>query len=445
MPAIDASGVNISAHELTGITTMLKPFILLPLLTSVLLASVSGSGFAQAPTKAEPERQSLAKLLSPDIYKAPKVYPHPKLDQGHIKAIFYEGLKYQGKPTRVFGYLGIPKSDKPVPGMVLVHGGGGTAFPEWVKVWNDRGYAAIAMSLEGDMPQTADGRGKQAHKHSGPSRVGMFADIDKPLKDQWMYHAVSDCVLAHSLLASLPEVDTNRIGITGISWGGILCSLVSGVDSRLKCAIPVYGCGYLSESKGHFSKLRLNESESNKKKKYWDPANQFVRGYVPTLWVNGDSDAHFSINCTSRSFKATHDHAYLCIHPSMPHGHRAGWDPRQVPEIYAFADWILKRKKPGWPRIKRQPSGRRVNIAFESDRPVREAMVYYLNEKLTYRVSRKSPKHSRPGPWLRMPAKVNAEDQTITAVVPNSCRTYYVNLKTNQGHICSSVLVELER
>lgn len=29
--------------------------------------------------------------------------------------------------------------------MVLVHGGEGTAFAKWVRLWNERGYAAIAM------------------------------------------------------------------------------------------------------------------------------------------------------------------------------------------------------------------------------------------------------------------------------------------------------------
>jgi hypothetical protein len=32
-----------------------------------------------------------------------------------------------------------------VPGIVLLHGGGGTAFESWVKLWVDRGYAAIAI------------------------------------------------------------------------------------------------------------------------------------------------------------------------------------------------------------------------------------------------------------------------------------------------------------
>ena len=223
----------------------------------------------------------LVDILDSTIYQAPKIYWEPSKDQGDIKALFYTTIPYKGKETRAFAYLGIPKSDQPVPAMVLVHGGGGKAFHEWVKIWNDRGYAALSMSLEGHMPDE-EGKGKHRHAYSGPTRVGRFDDIERPLQEQWMYHAVSDIMLGHSLIASLPEIDADRIGITGISWGGILSSLVSGIDKRLACAMPVYGAGYLYESKGHFGKHGNKTPEFIEKKKYWDPARQFASGKVPT-------------------------------------------------------------------------------------------------------------------------------------------------------------------
>jgi len=69
--------------------------------------------------------------------------------EGDLKKILYANELYLGKETEVFAYLGVPDSDTPVPGMVCVHGGGGKAFAEWVQMWVDRGYAAIAMDLSG--------------------------------------------------------------------------------------------------------------------------------------------------------------------------------------------------------------------------------------------------------------------------------------------------------
>ena len=48
-----------------------------------------------------------------------------------------------------------------------------------------------------------------------------------------------DVILAHSLLRSWPRVDPERIGLTGISWGGYLTCIATGVDNRFKFAIPV--------------------------------------------------------------------------------------------------------------------------------------------------------------------------------------------------------------
>ena len=77
---------------------------------------------------------------------------------GSVKALFFDGLPWKGKPTRVFAYYGIPSNEGggKVPAIVLVHGGGGTAFARWVKLWNDRGYAAIAMDTCGAVGGAGD-------------------------------------------------------------------------------------------------------------------------------------------------------------------------------------------------------------------------------------------------------------------------------------------------
>ncbi|MDO6792079.1 prolyl oligopeptidase family serine peptidase [Tamlana sp. 1_MG-2023] len=383
----------------------------------------------------------LTKFLDAKVFETPKLYWKPELDQGNIKALFYETLDYEGRPTRAFAYMGTPESETLVPAMVLVHGGGGRAFYEWVKIWNDRGYAAIAMSLEGHV-HDEKGEGKYKHEFSGPQRVGRFDDIQLPLKEQWMYHAVSDILLGHSLLAAQPEVDASRIGITGISWGGILSSLVSGVDSRLQCAIPVYGAGFLYESKGHFGDEGDNSPEVIEKKKFWDPARQFSKAKVSTLWVNGDSDAHFSLNITSHSFDVTKDHAFMSIHHGMKHGHPPGWRPNEVPEIYAFADYILKGKSPGLGRITKQPSERKSVVKYASEVPVVKATLYYQKEPLTY-TKLEGEKHPHPGTWFSIPLTLQTKDKSVAVELPKDCKTYYVNLEDERGFIISTQLIVL--
>ncbi len=86
--------------------------------------------------------------------------------------------------------------------------------------------------------------------HSGgpPGWDASFHQVaeNDPVEDQWQYHAVTAALNAHSLLAAHPAVDADRIGLTGISWGGYMTCVVAGVDPRYRFAVPVYGCGFLA-------------------------------------------------------------------------------------------------------------------------------------------------------------------------------------------------------
>src|SRR5262249_5262137 len=150
---------------------------------------------------------------------------------------------YKGKPTRVFAYYAEPeKVNGKLPAMVLVHGGGGTAFPEWAQLWAKRGYVALAMDLAGH------GEKRKRLPDGGPNQDDAARCGKNDVKEMWSYHAVAAVIRGHSLLRSLPNVDAEHIGITGISWGGYLTCIVAGVDDRFKVAIPVYGCGFIHEN-----------------------------------------------------------------------------------------------------------------------------------------------------------------------------------------------------
>ena len=154
----------------------------------------------------------------------PKGYPNQK-------ALFIQGPDYHGKPTKAFGYVGFPEGthrERSLPAVVLVHGGGGYAFPGWVKKWTDRGYAAIALSNTGFHPTNGDitefdqaiswKRQEDMEQGwiSGPDNDTM-ANSEQDLNEQWMYHAVILTILAHNLLRQNARIDVSRIGLTGIS------------------------------------------------------------------------------------------------------------------------------------------------------------------------------------------------------------------------------------
>ena len=90
------------------------------------------------------------------LQRPPQTHPAPGPRVPGLRALFYEGLPFEGRRATVFAWYGKPRgasAEHKVPGIVLVHGGGGTAFETWVRLWNKRGYAAIAMDHNGGAPK----------------------------------------------------------------------------------------------------------------------------------------------------------------------------------------------------------------------------------------------------------------------------------------------------
>lgn len=259
---------------------------------------------------------------------------------GPLRKLYYESEPRNGKPTRVFGYCAFPaKLEGKAPAMVLIHGGGGKAFPEWVRLWADRGYIALAMDLAGKGPDD------QPLPDGGPDQSDTYK-LPKDrmdLKEMWTYHAVAACVRANSLLASLPEVDPERIGVTGISWGGYLTCIVAGVDDRFKCAVPVYGCGYLHENSAWLKQFAaMPEDWRGEWVKNFDPSSHVGRAKMPVLFVNGTNDFAYPLDSYQKTYRLVQNRE-LCVTVNMPHGHVQGWAPV---EIGLYSDQFVRGGKP---------------------------------------------------------------------------------------------------
>ncbi len=141
----------------------------------------------------------------PEVFDSPEI----RSSDPRIRALFFAGAPYRGEETRVFAWLGMPetKPGEKVPGIVLLHGGGGTAFESWVKLWVERGYAAIAIDHFGTLPvpENQKTRGRATRRADQPAAVKAFAQLGEPLRDQWPYQAITAAILAHSLLLAQPE------------------------------------------------------------------------------------------------------------------------------------------------------------------------------------------------------------------------------------------------
>ncbi|MEN6400872.1 MAG: acetylxylan esterase [Armatimonadia bacterium] len=357
--------------------------------------------------------------------KVPQTWPAEGFEAEGMKALYCEGPAYEGIPTRVFAWLGIPKVEpgQKVPGMVLVHGGGGTAFANWVKLWMDRGYAAIAMDTCGALPRGTYGKWDR-NPQGGPPGWGGYGQIDEQREDQWAFHAVASALLANTLLRAQPEVDPERIGVTGISWGGYLTSIIAGVDPRLKLAVPVYGCGFTLDHNFAASIMGLGKERADRWMKWWDPSSYLGDAKMPMLWVTGTNDFAYTFPALQKSYRLPKTPRTLAIRIRMPHGHGpAGEGPE---EIRVFADSILKGGDP-LPKITAQGrEGQSVWATFESKRPVAKA-------ELTYTKALGAWKERL---WEALPAQI--EGGKVTATLPEGTTVYYLNLFDDRNCVVST-------
>ena len=368
-----------------------------------------------------------------------------------VHSLTYAGEKYQGHDTEVFAFyaspitLGNAKAGSKFPGVVLIHGGGGTAFAEWVHLWAKRGYAAIAMDLSGSRPpdpvfdpksgavvgHQSDSKLRTRLPNGGPNHghPEKFDSIGGDTSDDWPFHAAASVIRAHTLLRSFPEVDADHTAVTGISWGGYTTCLVASLDNRFKAAVPVYGCGFLHEGESvqKPSIDKLGDRKADWVREY-DPGSLLPRCHVPILFVNGTNDVHYVLDSYMKSYNAVPGEKQMRIQINMPHGHPPGWAPQ---EIGLFIDSKCRAGKPlpvpGKPVIK----GDQVVLTCASVTALKNAALNYTTDT-GLRSKRK---------WTSVPATITGS--SITAPKPPAeANTWFITV-TDERDAMVSTVVEL--
>lgn len=173
------------------------------------------------------------------------------VDRGNV---LVEKLHFQSRPgLYVTGNLYRPKkNDKKLPAILYVcgHSGRGrdgnkTAFQDHGMWFASNGYVCLII----DTLQL----GEVAGKHHGTYNLGRF---------WWQAMGYTpagvECwngVRAIDYLVSRPDVDPEKIGVTGISGGGAATLWIAAADDRVKVAVPVSG---MSDLESYVSNKIIN-------------------------------------------------------------------------------------------------------------------------------------------------------------------------------------------
>jgi hypothetical protein len=265
------------------------------------------------------------------------------------------------------------------------------------------------------------------HEFGGPPGWGGFNQLDWPLKDQWTYHAVADVILAHSLIRSFKEVDPDRVGLTGISWGGYLACITAGVDSRFRFVAPVYGCGFLGENSAWLAEFqKLGPEKSLKWLGTWDPSVYLTNAAIPMLWLNGTCDFAYPMDSWRKSTRLPQKQSALCLRVNMPHGH--GGPGENPEEIHVFADALLCGGK-ALPIITGQTvTNNTLTVAYKSPVAIQKAELNYTTNSGGW----------QKRVWMTQPAQLHLQTCSASAVIPDGATAFYINLTDARGLVASS-------
>lgn len=336
----------------------------------------------------------------------------------NIKAIFFDSI-CEGQRTKVFGYLGIPKNHNGnLPAVVLVHGGGGTAFDDWAKLWVDKGYVALAIDTEGHVPVKGNHMDYQDHADSPyfgrPN--SRFQDTVEDINHTWMHYATSSVMAAAELLKSLECVDSNKVGVCGISWGGCITMITTCYYDKFAFSIPIY---IALKIKG--SGCRTEESYNTECADIWESA-PITSVKTPMLYIGDIYDVCTSIHALSACAEDVGG-AYTSFQVGFGHGHDVGSIRK---ECFAFADYICKGGKEPVAFIGR-PDFENKCVKFDSrGNDIQKVAIHYCEE---YRsIDAKT--------WHEAPAVI--ENGYIKADKNINCATFYFEVVDENGLIFTS-------
>ena len=351
---------------------------------------------------------------------------HDLENAADIKALWIRS-DYEEQESYAFAYLGYPKEiKKNMPAVLLLHGGAGTAYYEWVQKWNALGYVALAVDLEGNVPIKGSNMSSPYYElytnseYHTPKNKN-HADSAKEVEKTWMHYATRTAIIANSFLHHLEEVDPYKIGVVGVSWGGILTSVITGYDDRLAFSVPIYCTLDNKNTDSNMATYLKNYPEAS----IWDETEAISKVNTPILILGSNVDKNSRLDSLSSTYSKLKN-GYLSIIDGMLHAQAIAVDAL---EPYIFAEAILKKQ--AYAHITSQPEDSINQIEVNMPKGLEIEKVYLL-----YTTDEPSVNNT----YSRI--RLTHEKNQITFESIEEARIYFVNIILSNGQVISTKVIK---
>ena len=345
----------------------------------VILYSISLAAPAAAPIPIL--KQLVQSGWTPDAPLDEAVQPLPNaFAAGHPVRCYqvrFTSHQWHGKPVRIFGFYAAPSdANQKVPALLLVHGGGGYGTLGRVVEAAGHGFASLSIDLPGK------GTGRETHSRStGPDMtVPQIFATSPAISDSYLYHAVLAQRRALTFLCRRSEVDPQRLGLVGASWGGATGLLTTATDPRVKCVVDIYGSGYVRGGscwQGYFAHS-LTPAQFDRWEANYDASCYLADIHVPVLGITGTADGCYWLPQFQQTMRGLHPTPRLLCLPNLDH-------KIDLPARAAFFRWLAVQLQPNSSPLPTPPHALRVadspqgyTVSLQAAPIARSAAVSYV-------------------------------------------------------------------
>jgi len=306
--------------------------------------------------------------------------------------------------SEVFAIIAAPKAAGKHPGLLVLHGGGGSAEVDKAMAWAQRGYVAVAPDMPGigNPEQLTHTKGAWDGLKYGEGRWTADPEAGASI----LVDAVGSAMKALELLRAQPDVNPDRIGVVGISWGGYVTTMVCGLaGSKVQAGFSIFGCGFYELTSAWGNLKKLPEAELDRWLKGLD-AGRRAPGITAPFFIAGATNDFFyfpkAVQATLDAVPGGKNHLYAPnanhkmpvpggmdfpkgpTEPSRPtafqpfptpHGSKANWLAMEVP----YFDFFLKGIGEPLPKVTVIKTDDPLLAAFEvaTTRPLSSVEVYW--------------------------------------------------------------------
>lgn len=289
----------------------------------------------------------LRNMELPEIYAVENGAERKLTDiNGSLKSIMPDDIEcINSEGFAVRGIVFHPYNEQPgkkYPGVLCIHGGPygafGHTFYHEMQFLSSCGYYVFCGN-----PSGSDGRGD------------VFGDIS----GRWGTVDYDDIMrFTDAVLSKYPAIDSDRLGVSGGSYGGYMTNWIIGHNHRFACAISdrcISNCvskDVTGDNAIRFGEMHMKANVYENPEYMWDrsPLKYAYNVTTPTLFIHGEADTRCHLSQAIMMYTAIRENgipARMAIFRGETHELcRSGRPQNRIRRLEEMRDWLDKYLKP---------------------------------------------------------------------------------------------------